>query len=73
MEQKIKKAIKENVRVKLEDVIEDNTMPAPPQDQQEEIRGICNTIGRGGNFGQKMDQLKAIIAPNPLANLNWFI
>lgn len=49
MDQKLKKAIKEGVKVKLEDVIEDNSMPAPPQEQQEEIRGICNTIGKG-NF-----------------------
>jgi hypothetical protein len=46
IEQKILKARQENAKVKLEDVIEDNSMPSPSNDVQEEIKFICNNLGR---------------------------
>ena len=44
----------ENVKVKLEDVVEDSNMVGPTAEQQEELKFISNSVGRS-NFGAKLD------------------
>jgi len=66
------KAIQENAKIKLEDLIEDNNLPGPNPDQQEQIKFICNNTGKN-NFNQKLEELKALVNTNPQVNLTWVI
>lgn len=72
IEEKLQRAISENVKVKLEDIIEDSLMAGPSQETQEDFKFICNNTGKN-NFAQKLEQLKGHINQNPAVNLNWFI
>ena len=73
LDSKIQKAIQENFKVRLEDLIEDSSMPGPPPEAQEQIKFICNNTGKN-NFATKLEELKALINnQNSSLNLNWFI
>ena len=60
------------MKVRLEDIVEDGNLPSPSAEVQENIKFICNNTGKN-NFPQKLEELKALIAQNPQANLNWFL
>jgi hypothetical protein len=64
--------MRENIKVKFDDIIEDSNLPGPAHDQQEELRSICNTTGKT-NFAKKIEELKIILNQNPGVNLKWFI
>ena len=57
---KIQKALQENAKVRLEDLIEDSNMAGPPPEAQEQIKFICNNTGKN-NFAAKLEELKALI------------
>lgn len=73
LDAKIQRAISENFKVRLEDLIEDSNMPGPPPEAQEQIKFICNNTGKN-NFPTKVEELKVLINnQNAQPNLNWFI
>jgi|LauGreDrversion4_2_1035121.scaffolds.fasta_scaffold27917_5 hypothetical protein len=61
MDAKIQKAIQENARVKLEDIIEDSNMAGT--NISEEVRNFLNTTAKN-NFNQKMEEFKPLINQN---------
>jgi hypothetical protein len=63
MDERIKFAIEAKQKVRFEDLLVetyDKTLPQPSQDEQEQIKLLCNQVGRG-NFDQKLMELKALI------------
>lgn len=56
----MQKAISENAKVRLEEVIEDPNISLPKEDIQEQIKFICNNTGKN-NFTQKLEELKTAI------------
>ena len=71
MEAKIQKAISENNKMRIEDLLDDPSMPGPNETIQEQIKFICNNTGKN-NFAQKLEDLKQLIGFN-IINLNWLI
>lgn len=61
IEQKLQRALQENAKVKLEDVVEDSNLPGPNQEDQEAIKFICNSTGKN-NFSEKLEDLKKKIS-----------
>jgi len=57
----MQKAIQENAKIRLEDILEDTNMTTPTPEIQESIKFICNNTGKN-NFTQKLEELKTSIA-----------
>lgn len=78
IDSKLEKALSESVKIRLEDLLEDLSLPTPSDNCQEQIKFICNNTGKS-NFKAKLEELKEQVLnkcakdEDPFCNLNWFI
>ena len=61
---KISAAISKGSKLRLEDLIEDNSIKVDNEDVEDSLRIICNNTGKT-NFKQKVEDLKKYVIPKP--------
>jgi hypothetical protein len=74
MDEKIQRAVEKNAKVRLDDLLEDESLKVEAE-TVEEIRMICNSTAKQ-NFSNKVDDLKKHVLPKKdevLDNLMWLL